>query len=84
MVIDNLGGNVLPKSIDAVKPLGTVVAFGFVAGTEVTFDIRNFFFAQKKLCGSLSSDIEDLKWGLDVHSHNIVHKGKSADRRQTT
>jgi len=65
VVIDNLGGAVLPKSIDAVKPLGTVVAFGFVAGTEVTFDIRNFFFAQKKLCGSMASDIEDLKWGLE-------------------
>ena len=49
VVIDNLGGDVLPGSIDAVRPLGVVVAFGFVAGTEVTFDIRNFFFGQKKL-----------------------------------
>ena len=65
VVIDNLGGDVLPKSIDAVKPLGTVVAFGFVAGTEVTFDIRNFFFGQKQLRGSMASDVEDLKWGLE-------------------
>ena len=65
VVIDNLGGDVLPKSIDAVKPLGTVVAFGFVAGTEVTFDIRNFFFGQKKLRGSMASDAEDLEWGLE-------------------
>ena len=65
VVIDNLGGTVLPKSIDAVKPLGTVVAFGFTAGTEVTFDIRNFFFAQKTLRGTMASDIEDLKWGLE-------------------
>ncbi|MHC4799558.1 MAG: quinone oxidoreductase family protein [Planctomycetota bacterium] len=65
VVIDNMGGDVLPKSIDAVRPLGTVVAFGFVAGTEVTFDIRKFFFAQKQLRGSMASDVEDLKWGLE-------------------
>ncbi|MDA2927243.1 zinc-binding dehydrogenase [Acidobacteria bacterium AH-259-G07] len=65
VVIDNLGGDVLPKSIDVVKPLGTVVAFGFVAGTEVTFDIRSLFFAQKQLRGSMASDVEDLKWGLE-------------------
>ena len=65
VVIDNLGGDVLAKSIDAARPLGVVVAFGFVAGTEVTFDIRNFFFAQKQLRGSMASDLEDLKWGLE-------------------
>ena len=65
VVIDSLGGDVLPKSIDAVKPLGVVVVFGFVAGTETTFDIRNYFFAQKQLRGSMASDIEDLKWGLE-------------------
>ncbi|MCH7753917.1 zinc-binding dehydrogenase [candidate division KSB1 bacterium] len=65
VVIDNLGGDVLPKSIDAVRPLGVVVAFGFVAGTEVTFDIRNFFFGQKKLRGTMAADAADLKWGLE-------------------
>ncbi|MCZ6758915.1 MAG: zinc-binding dehydrogenase [Gemmatimonadetes bacterium] len=65
VVIDNLGGDVLPKSIDAVKPLGIVVAFGFTAGTEVTFDIRNFFFGQKQLRGSMASDAEDFEWGLE-------------------
>ncbi len=65
VVIDNLGGDVLPKSIDAVKALGVVVVFGFTAGTETTFDIRNFFFAQKQLRGSMASDVEDLQWGLE-------------------
>ena len=41
VVFDNLGGDVLAKSIDAAKAQGVIVAFGFVAGTEVTFDIRN-------------------------------------------
>jgi len=65
VVIDNLGGDVLAKSIDAVKALGIVVAFGFVAGTEVTFNIQNFFFMQKQLRGSMANDIEDLEWGLE-------------------
>jgi len=65
VAVDNLGGDVLPRSIDAVKPFGIVVVFGFVAGTETTFNIQNFFFAQKQLRGSMASDIEDLEWGLE-------------------
>ena len=65
VVIDNLGGDVLPQSIDAARPLGVIVVYGFVAGTETTFDIRNFFFAQKQLRGSMAGDIEDLRWGLE-------------------
>jgi len=63
-VIDNLGGDVLARSIEAAKPTGVVVAFGFAAGTEVTFDVRSLFFGQKKLLGSMASDIEDLHHGL--------------------
>jgi NADPH:quinone reductase-like Zn-dependent oxidoreductase len=65
VAIDNVGGDVLAKSIDAVKATGVVVAFGFTAGTEVTFDIRNFFFGQKQLRGSMASDPQDLRWGLE-------------------
>ena len=64
VVIDNLGGDVLAKSIEATRPMGVVVAFGFAAGPEVKFDIRSVFFAQKQLRGSMASDIEDLQWGL--------------------
>ena len=65
IVIDNLGGDVLAKSIDAAKATGVIVAFGFAAGPEVTFDIRSLFFGQKQLRGSMASDISDLKWGLE-------------------
>ncbi len=64
VVIDNMGGDVLATSIEAVKALGVVVAFGFAAGPEVSFDVRSLFFAQKQLKGSMASDIEDLEWGL--------------------
>ncbi len=65
VVIDNLGGDVLPKSIDAAKPLGVVVVFGFTAGTETTLNVQNIFFAQKTLRGSMASDADDLEWGLE-------------------
>lgn len=65
VVIDNLGGDVLAQSIDAVKAEGVVVAYGFAASPNVTFDIRSLFFAQKQLRGSMASDLEDLQWGLD-------------------
>ncbi len=39
--------------------------FGFAAGTQVSFDIRNLFFSQKQLRGTMAADIEDLKWGLE-------------------
>ncbi len=65
VVIDNLGGDVLPKSIDAAGPLGVIVVYGFVAGTETTFNSQNFFYAQKQLRGTMAGDIEDLQWGLE-------------------
>jgi NADPH:quinone reductase-like Zn-dependent oxidoreductase len=64
VAIDNLGGDVLQKSLDATRVSGTVVAMGFVAGVEVRFHIRNFFFTHKRLLGTLMGDVEDLRWGL--------------------
>ena len=65
VVIDNLGGDVLQKSIDATRVNGIIVAMGFVAGVEVRFHIRNFFFTHKRLLGTLMGDVEDLRWGLE-------------------
>ena len=65
VVIDNLGGDVLARSIEAAKAMGVIVAYGFAAGPDVAFDIRSLFFSQKQLRGSMASDIEDLEWGLE-------------------
>ena len=64
VAIDNLGGDVLQKTLDATRVAGTVVAMGFVAGVEVRFHIRNFFFSHKRLLGTLMGDVEDFRWGL--------------------
>lgn len=65
VAIDNLGGDILQRTIATVKPQGIIVAMGFMAGTDVTFDIRNFFFTQKQLRGTLVGDIEDFAAWLD-------------------
>lgn len=65
VVIDNVGGDFLHRAIDAAKPQGIIVAVGFMAGKEVSFDIRVSFFNQKRLRGSLAGDKSDLEWALD-------------------
>ena len=71
VVIDNLGGDVLAKSLEAAKAGGVVVAFGFTAGTQVSFDVRNLFFQEKILRGTMASDHDDLQAGLE-----LVRQGK--------
>ncbi len=65
VVLDNVGGAPFAQSIDAVKAQGIVVAYGFMAGTEVTFNIRNFFFGQKQIRGTGFGDMQDFEWGLE-------------------
>ena len=65
VVLDNLGGDVLAKSIAAARPQGVIVAYGFVAGLDVTFNIYEFFAPQKQLRGTFGADPKDLEWGLE-------------------
>ena len=72
VVVDNLGGDVLPKHRRGTGQ-GVIVAFGFAAGTETTFDVGKFFFGQKQLigfsvdrCGMLDVSSRELRgapWG---------------------
>ena len=77
VVIDSLGGDVLPKSIEAARPLGTICIYGFAAGTETTFDVRSVFFTQKRLVGSMASDEEDLEYGLDLVAAGHIRRSST-------
>ena len=72
VVIDNLAGDVFATSIAAAKPTGVIVAFGFAAGPEVTFDIRSLFFEQKEIKGSMASDKRDMEFGLQLVSEGKI------------
>ncbi len=65
VAIDNVGGNELDRTIEAVRPFGVIVAYGFTAGEEARINVRDFFFTQKQLRGTIFADPEDLQWGLD-------------------
>jgi NADPH:quinone reductase-like Zn-dependent oxidoreductase len=65
VALDNLGGPSLAQSVEAVRPVGTVVLMGNVLGLESTLPVRGTFFPNKQIKGTLMGDVEDLKWGLE-------------------
>ena len=66
VVIDNLGGEILTRSLDALAPLGRLVSMGMVMGGEVTLPITPLFFSQKQIRGTKMGDVADLEWGLSL------------------
>ena len=65
VAIDNVGGDDFSQVVNAVRSFGIIVAYGFTAGADVTLNIKDFFFTQKQLRGTIFADPEDLQWGLD-------------------
>ncbi len=65
VAIDNVGGPELANTIQAVRPFGTIVVYGFTGGEQASFNVREFFFTQKQLRGTIFADPEDLQWGLN-------------------
>lgn len=72
VAIDNLGGDTLQKTINAVRLKGIIVSMGFMAGTQATIDVRNFFFSQKQLRGTLVGDIEDFSRWLPAIKKGLI------------
>ena len=64
VIVDNLGGEVFARSLDALRTRGRLVSMGMVAGLEATIQIRPLFFGQKEIRGTLMGDVADLEWGL--------------------
>lgn len=72
VAIDGLGGPDFERTIDCVRAFGIVVAMGFMAGTQVSFDISRFYSTQKQIRGTLMGDIEDLEhWMHRVRAGHI-------------
>ncbi|TRN24470.1 hypothetical protein DM784_09100 [Vibrio furnissii] len=72
VAIDNLGGDSLQRTIHAVRTQGIIVSMGFMAGTQATIDVRDFFFAQKQLRGTLVGDIEDFSRWLPAIKKGLI------------
>ncbi|MCF6411176.1 zinc-binding dehydrogenase [Pseudalkalibacillus salsuginis] len=72
LVIESVGAATFQKSLEQVKPGGTVVTFGASAGDEISINIRHFFYGQYNLLGSTMGSHEEFKEMLEfIKKYNI-------------
>ena len=60
LVLDSVGST-WQQSLDAVRPGGRVVVFGGTGGTEVTLQVRPFYFRQQSLFGTQLGSPRDFE-----------------------
>jgi 2-desacetyl-2-hydroxyethyl bacteriochlorophyllide A dehydrogenase len=65
LVIEHVGGEVLPKVFECLARGGSVVTCGATAGREVTLNLWPFFVKQQWLIGSYGRNREDIRATLD-------------------
>lgn len=65
LVIEHIGGDVLPKCFDCLARGGTIVTCGATAGRDVSFNLWPFFVKQQRLIGSYGRNRTDLQATLE-------------------
>ena len=66
LIIDNLGGDVFQKNLDALRWGGTLVNFGLLAGMEASIpNVYSFFRGQYQVLGSFMGTLDELQEGLE-------------------
>ncbi|SEN65947.1 zinc-binding alcohol dehydrogenase/oxidoreductase [Amphibacillus marinus] len=72
LVIDSIGYATFHRSLEVLKPGGTLVTFGATTEDNVTFNVRNFFYAQQQIIGSTLGSREELREMLTfIEQHSI-------------
>jgi zinc-binding alcohol dehydrogenase/oxidoreductase len=72
LVIESIGRATFEKSLQQLRPGGTVVTFGATTDDEVTFNIRDFFYGQFNLLGSTMGSREEFREMIDfIEKHEI-------------
>ncbi|BCJ86695.1 zinc-binding dehydrogenase [Effusibacillus dendaii] len=72
LVIESIGAATFNKSLDQLRPGGTVVTFGASAGDDIQINIRKFFYGQYNLLGSTMGSAEEYKEMLQfMEAHQI-------------
>lgn len=61
LVIESVGAATFNKSLEQVRPGGTIVTFGASAGDDVQINLRAFFYGQLNLLGSTLGSGEEYK-----------------------
>jgi 2-desacetyl-2-hydroxyethyl bacteriochlorophyllide A dehydrogenase len=65
LVVEHIGGGVLPKVFECLARGGTVVTCGATAGREVSFNLWPFFVKQQRLIGSYGRNRADIQATLE-------------------
>ncbi|MBM4762938.1 zinc-binding dehydrogenase [Bacillus sp. B15-48] len=72
VIIESVGAATFNKSLDQLRPGGTIVTFGASAGDEVQINLRNFFYGQFNLLGTTMGSAEEYKEMLNfIETHKI-------------
>ncbi len=65
LVIEHVGGNVLPKCFDCLARGGTIVTCGATAGREVALNLWPIFVKEQRLIGSYGRNRADFRATLE-------------------
>jgi len=65
LIVEHIGGDVLPKVFECLARGGTVVTCGATAGREVTLNLWPFFVKQQRLIGSYGRNRADIQATLE-------------------
>ena len=65
LVVEHVGGNVLPKCFECLARGGTIVTCGATAGREVSLNLWPFFVKQQRLIGSYGRNRADIQATLE-------------------
>ena len=83
LVIEHIGGDVLPRCFECLARGGTVVTCGATAGREVTLNLWPLFVKQQRLVGSYSRNRADLEatleWAAAGRLRPVIHSQRSLD-----
>ena len=60
MVVENVGAEIMEKSIRALARNGRVVTCGATAGNDATFNVSRFFLSQQTIYGSFMGTKAEL------------------------
>jgi len=72
LVIESIGAATFDKSLQQLRPGGTIVTFGASAGDQVQINIRDFFYGQWNLLGSTMGSAEEYNEMLQfIATHQI-------------
>lgn len=65
LVVEHVGGDVLPKCFECLARGGSVVTCGATAGRDISFNLWPFFVKQQRLIGSYGRNRADMQATLE-------------------